>query len=541
MRVGDFEISIFGALPFDERAVTGITITYGYNMIPYARLQLDAPWLQQYYTDFLCNPDDYKKRSEGTTTIIINSPKGCLYFEGYFDGLSLMQTPGGFEYSAIIKSKFQRLLEIYPRMIGMVPGSMNLGTYPETLKMIHGKEDHVWAQLKIGTETIDCTISVSDFIKQTMIKLVKSQAIWKVNTNLNTDMQPLYLYLKNTVHKENIDQALPLLESLDTSALSNCVLKASLCAGGILDLIMGSQEHLWGLMVKTYDALGCALVVGTNSIYVVPNAAFMKIGNSFPEHKQESDTINHAYPADYNNFIFSDNGFVNIKCCYIVPQSQHLPGSTIQPIKAVCSNLGMYPPLGVDDPEVPDDGSSGILALPTDSFIISGLANAFTANAEMQKKLSDGVTNCDLIVTDTNKPYQDMIMHSDDQKKSYYKYCKQVFNQYAKLKFMQAKYQERGGSFTTIFNPKWVPATTGSLYSRNPGLYFNFYVTSVTHSIQLRAPNIGVATTQVNFNSARFNGNPDKVPGIHMDDFYMYSQDDMVAFQQKWVSDITGK
>ncbi|HEY8400049.1 MAG TPA: hypothetical protein VIK89_02235, partial [Cytophagaceae bacterium] len=198
--------------------------------------------------------------------------------------------------------------------------------------------------------------------------------------------------------------------------------------------------------------------------------------------------------------------------------------------------LGVYPREA--DNEIPDDGSCGVLIVETSPFFLKGTAYAFTANGDLQETISEGENyNNKEPVESVEKVKQEMETYAEEVNEATED---QILDYYAKLKFLQTKYLDRTGSFTTVFNPYWVPGTTGSLYTREPGLYVNFFVHTVTHDIGLAPPSIGRAVTQVSFNSARMSKDAQGVPGVTKEELFNYTVEDMVNLQKSWTNNITG-
>ena len=536
MRTGDVEVTIDG-LPFGQDAVTGVSISYGFNSVPVASLQLDAPHINEEYGGvLLCDPDTYKKRDK-LVNISIKAKTGCLNFTGYFDGLNIVQTPGGYEYTAIIKSKFQRLMEIFPKIPGLWPGSVNIFRVPKALKVQFGNTDVLYTTFRDGkSESIETNIPIGVFVKKLFRLLVKTQIDWQITTNVTKDIQKMVNVIMSNNYKKNLQAALPLLDAINTTAIEGCELKANACAEGLLDLVLAEQANLWDLMVSAYKEMGCILVPANDTLFIVPEAGFLKIKNEHAAFQQEATSINHAFPADYNSLMINDNGYINLKYCFMAPVLDGLTHALTEASPASLHMLGVYPPEG-EDSEIPDDGSCGVLIGRSPGFLFNALSYSYTITAdEVQPPLSNpGTPHAPIRTIDSPEAAKEK--REDHQKKmeARREMQQKALDDWAKARFLQAKYAERGGSFNTQFHPKWVPGSTGSLYARLPGLFFNFFVTGVHHSISLSAPKTGTAITQVSFGSTRYSGNPGGVPGVEKDEFYNYATTDMENFQSQWV------
>jgi len=110
----------------------------------------------------------------------------------------------------------------------------------------------------------------------------------------------------------------------------------------------------------------------------------------------------------------------------------------------------------------------------------------------------------------------------------------EIIRNYAETKFYQARYGDRLGTITLDFNPDWVPGTGGSLYIRETGVFIAFYVTGVTHRIDLSPPNNGSATTIINFSCGRIGSDP---VGVDKDMFLGYDRDKEEKLQNRYLGD----
>ena len=123
-------------------------------------------------------------------------------------------------------------------------------------------------------------------------------------------------------------------------------------------------------------------------------------------------------------------------------------------------------------------------------------------------------------VEDNRKPFKDML------------------DNYAEQKFLQVRYGDRQGSMTLSFNPNWVPGASGTLFIRSTEMFLEFYVTSVTHRVDLSPPANGSAITTINFNCGRMGK---QTIGVSKDEFLGYDGKKEKDFQKKFIADITGE
>jgi hypothetical protein len=114
---------------------------------------------------------------------------------------------------------------------------------------------------------------------------------------------------------------------------------------------------------------------------------------------------------------------------------------------------------------------------------------------------------------------------------------KEYLNQWAQVEFCKIKYADRTGNINLPFSNNWVPGSVGALYTRNPGVFLNFFVTDVTHTFSIAAPNQGSAVTSVNFNGGRMGGSINQ--GLAQLELYQYGFDNSQAFCQAFLTDIS--
>jgi hypothetical protein len=531
----DVEIKITGGLPFDETAVSGISIFYGINSIPTVNLELDAAYIQSYAPSFLCNPDDYKNRSI-QVNVEIKSKTGCINFDGFFDGLSVSQLTGSISYSAVLKNKFQRLLEIYPRAFGVIPTSFDIFTDPDQFMFQHGDPVKQYVSFQAAdAQAISTDGKIPEYIKAILKMVVDTQYVAKTLTNFTEDGDDLLKLMKDSYLK-NLQESQNLISRLDISYISDCAIESSICADEIMNILLGREfTDLWSLIVHAFSFLGCCVVVGNDQFTVLPETKFLSFDHPVPDFQSTTIKTNCANPGQYNSFSTSDTGRNNIKAVYVVSDSSKMPGS-INLTNEFASSMGVYPKDG-KDAEVADDGAEGILIVKASPFFLTAMNGFATTNPDAQSSQASQLPPFTDLLPDPLM-VRDRMNAMMDQFKPLKITFQDIRDQYAKLKFLQAKYEDRMGQLTTYFNPKWVPGTTGSLYMRLPGSFKQFYVTGVTHNIAKHAPNSGTATTTVSFCSVR-QGTTGKIPGIKQDDLFQYSQDKMKMFQQSWIADIS--
>jgi hypothetical protein len=534
----EVEITVENA-PFDASAISGITIIHGINAIPIARVSLSAPYIQTTSgKEFICNPDKFKKR-DSPAVFTIKTKTGCMKFTGFFDGMSVQQSPGSLEYSAIFKNQFQRMLEIFPKFCGVMPTSFNPFCAVNDTTVSTGHPELVYPAFKLAGKSVDTNQSIGDFIVDLFKVMIQSQVLY-YNNMQSTPAITIASLLGNGKYQDNLEQAEQLIGATVTDFVSVNHISAAYCASGLMNLLMGDKiGNLWDLLLECIETIGCSVVVGDTKIYIVPKANYLKGPDVAKPQRQEStpDLANIAYPADYNNFVVNDIGYANIKACFITAVDNIL--LTNMATDAMAGNyLGVYPtPDAPSELDNADDGSSGILIFRLEDTMLNGMMTYFTMNNVVQERLATANPYAGSVAENVDA-VQKILQQSIDIAAEANKKQKTIMNQFAKIKFLEQKYTGRTGSLTSVFNPYWVPGSTGTVYSRFPGLFYQFFVTSVVHTISVHAPGTGTAITSISFDSVRSAANIGDVPGVVNVDLFEYDVDKMTNFQYKWLTDI---
>jgi hypothetical protein len=535
----DVEVTVTG-LPFNQKAISGVSISYGYNSIPVASVQLVAPYIEEEARSFLCDPDSFKKQTrDSPVKISIKSKTGCINFDGVFDGMSFCQTPGGLSYSAIFKSKFQSMLELYPKWIGIDPGSIlpfKRVINSQFQSSNSGEEPYLAFKTELGNLMPAGGDNMMQFLVKMLKALVTSQKNVTNGTNTTEKVLPILGLMDGPRYKDNVDRCLAFLELVDLSNVSKIDVMASQNGGYVVDSVLSSTDTLWETLSNSLNQFGAMLLPANNKLFIVPKANFLKMSNlSVPGPQDQSTTPNVAYPSDFVSFVINDTSYKNIYGCYVVPTFLDAHATT----QSYSANyVGSYPNIVSGASDNPDDGSSGLLIVNAPQFIIHNFDSIYAANEKVQNEMAQNFAGDKVDAPEQVKDkYAQIAKTQAGQSRS----IQETLDKYAKSRFLQEKYSERGGSLTlNVIKPNWVPGTTGSVYTRHPGLFYSFFVNTVTHSVSLGAGNSGSAVTQISFNSCRYAGNPGKIPGTNSVDLYSYSSGDMESLQHAWLSDVAG-
>ena len=308
-------------LPFAQQAISGLTTFHGVNAIPYVSLELDAAYIADSTPDFLCNPELYKNR-DFLVTIRVESKTGCFSFEGYFDGLSMAQSVGGLRYTAIIKSKWQRLVEIYPRLFGIIPGSFGIFSDAETLKCTYGNIKLPWSEVTINNlRSVQCDGTIAEFLVEVLKLMALTQIDGSKVIKLNEETDHIFDLIQGTYIKNTELANVQLLNNIDVTYLKDCAIKSFQVADGIMKDVVAKHDNLWNLILSCFSSLGCCVVIGKDKLFALPQAQFLSIDHEVPQNQASDIKINIANPSQYTSFSTSDSGFTNLKASLIAVSS----------------------------------------------------------------------------------------------------------------------------------------------------------------------------------------------------------------------------
>lgn len=492
----------------------GVDLNYTYNEVPVALVDISTDDIS-----LLCNFENFRRKK---VIISINTDYGCIKFEGLIDGLSMVQSIGNIRLQMVVKNSFQVLKETYPKLPGLHPSSMDLFRRVDVIK--HSPEfDDFFKTLSIGLDTrSDRVKNLIDFYIAAAIKYVTAQQNITVVSNVAPAVSGIIQVAKDLA-KTTLPIALDKLGKIDTSFVKGMTISAAsaLVTGHALEGLVNGTDSLFNSLVSNLTDLGCVLVIGNSKAWVVPEVGFLQI-----DHTSKiglgatSDLSNIVYPAQYTSVTFNDNGYRDIKACYVVSDAN------IQLLnKKLTSELGFY---------IDTNAKGGVLTLAIPKFVAVGSAGAlFEATSEAQKAIKEKSDNLSEEL-DEDTTVDELKDVESQLELNGVRSQKEFINNWAQLKYLQAKYMDRLGSISMKFNPKWAPAAVGSLYTRHPGTYIDFFVTSISHRFSLNAPNSGTAETIVNFNCGRI-GKDALGSGIDKIILYDYDAARSLAFAESFV------
>lgn len=536
MAVSDVKVSVDGNLPISP---IGVEIVYAVNTVPYCVVQMDATRS----ASLLADPDSFKR--QGLVNVNLSVKDKTIKFIGLFDGLSASQSVGGINYEAILKGQAQLLLECDTIIPGLSPYGVDPfhATKTDAFSQTSDDQTKIYEGLEQGALSINFDgLSLPEAYKAMAISAVTYQTTPGAYSSLvpqapNLDGTTLKDVMENPGRIAKLQSTITLLNNLDVTALAalkNVVFTSDTpVANNFIHSYVTGPRILWENLIEYYGMLGAIFIPANTKILVVPNNGFITFPHSIPGTRQHSSIPNAAYPADDNFFNYNDNGYRDVGYVALVAQLQASTGS----VHSFAAYQGGYPKKGGNSLAA----GAGLLVIESNPLMLSAAAGYFdpTTNSENAKDhTSEKTTNVPSIQKINNFATQ----QSDPEslaKKSSADYSARVLafgDNYAEIKFYQARYGDRTGSITLQFNPNWCPGTVGTLYAREPGIFLDFFVQRVSHRVALSAPNTGIATTTVDFNCGRIGTT---TASVAEDKLYNYGYGDVLNVQNQFISDIT--
>jgi hypothetical protein len=504
---------------------TGVNLHYGINSIPTAEVQLDPASL-----GLLCDFDSIRRSS---ATITVETTNGCFYFDGIIDGLSINQSFGSLSTSLIIKHPAFWLTEVYPRIVGIHPSSDQIFNYIPGLNVSKTSGDE---SLLMQTMTSVGKLTPAAFNSQNLVDFFVSILTAAVDTQrINSLSQDTTAGLYKILEEANLNRlalaplVTSLLSSINTEATKGFNISAAsrgACSAAI-SAISGLRDNIFSCLVRLMSEVGCCIVVGSSQIFVIPEASFLRIPKlSGSRRGKVSSTPNITLPAEYDNYNFVDNGYAMIKGVYVT----HDANTKLTNLgTAGTVDMGAY----IDSSAI---GNILVTTLPT--FISYGMVEAAVLGSDSnQKKVKENDKqkggHLHPIVVDSERIASLMATTGNSLKDLVKGPSKTYMNQWAEVEYCRLKYGDRTGNFSAPFRNNHVPGAVGTLYTRMPGTFIDFFVTGVTHSFDAK----GEARTSVSFKCGRQGAAADS--GLENLSLFNYNYDSSVTFCSNFLRDIS--
>ncbi len=513
---GQVEINLVGE--FGIMKPIGASIRYGINMIPIATISLGVEHLA-----LLCDFEQYRRTE---ASLLIKTTSGCLYFDGLVDGLSFTQGDRSIGAELVLKSKFQHLMELYPRMPGFHPSTISVFNRIAALKINTSSPNNILSQIDITRNlSFDADTTIVDLFVRAVEASLKAQQDVVLRSAAGQDLADL-IEVSKAFADEKIPRGLELIKQIDTTATSKMAVRASswLVVDAVLKHLENSTGNLLEDLMLKLAHYGCAMVIGNEKAFIIPESGFLKIPHDDVLPKQASDKVNIIYPSQFDSFQFSDGGHVDLKALYVVSDANvNITNERLQ------GDLGKY---------IDQDGKGGLQTMSLPDFVSLGLSYTLAKNNEtVRDKVASGTTTVqgqmdpDTVASQYDENYRKKQVESNQLRS-------QFLDNWAQMKYLQNKFTDRAGQIHSTFSPKWAPGAVGTLYTRHPGTYLDFFVHSVSHSFSVSAPNSGTATTTIGFNCGRV-GNATESTGVDKILLYDYTYTDARTFSEAFVKDIT--
>lgn len=518
---------------FPTLSPTGVQISYGLGEIPTALLNLSPAALELF-----C---DFERFRRSRVKLLVRTVNGCLNFDGVVDGLSMNQSVGGISVQLVIKSQWQVLKEVNTKCPGLTAASVDIFSQ---VGVVNLSSDAVGGALNGGMELYNLTsipndLPIIQWIVRMMQAVVSGQRFEHFQKQVTEPnwVTPLAV-VAQSISDTNLPWAEEKLSNVITEYVDNWDVKASnsVLYSEMFAKLVEARSNLFDLFLSMLAAFECTLVIGNQYAYVVPNIGFLKMPHYVPAFRQISTIPNVVFPAQYNSFSFSDNGYVDVKAVAMIADPTSL---TITATGN--SEVGYF---------IDPSARGGVLVDQLPTFAgVGGLFSYFQTQTDVRKGVASGAPNT--FVGSSSPPSyeqgkkegEDMITAALGVSEADRQYLfDQVFaacNEWAELKYYQVKYTDRVGSFTTLFNPNFAPGAVGQLYTRFPGTHIDFFVTGVTHSLSLAPDTQGEAITTVSFNSGRI-GASALSTGVDKISFFNFNSDTSFIYARNFVNDVSG-
>ena len=561
--------------------VVAATINYGINKIPTAHVQVEPTGGDNNSTrglGILCDFDLCRRQP-----VILNvyTSQGCLQFDGVIDGESISQQPGHFATSFVIKHVFTFLSEVYPRILGAGAGTSNMFALPQgiqidpnfdllennTVSSLQNQFGFYLGDSQVFNLPLDMNQPAIPFlislcktlveVQQKFNALVPKGRIYDNATNFSSFTDVMKAVSVNA--QKMAPTVLSLLEKIDASTFTEgFAVKGTdpVVGAQMIDHIALLEDNMFSSLIRILDEYGCVMVIGNKSAYIIPNTPYLKcnfdesgINTSGAKAKQP----NIAYPADFENFAFNDVGENTIKGVYVIHEPMTI--NTDWAAGGVGIVNGFYSEdLSIDSKTATkaNGNQSGNKNQVFGNIVIRTLpglaanymaAGAYNSSKAIRTVINNGSTTNPLMPTvapaqavTTDAAYKSMTEAFNANTPVWTK-VQSYMNQWAQLEYCKIKYGDRTGSINLPLNLNWVPGAPGTLYTRHPGMFLDFYVTDVTHTISILPTNLGAATTSVSFNGGRTRGSINR--GLDSVDLYAYSFDTSQKFCNTFLTDIT--
>jgi hypothetical protein len=547
----DLQVDLPGVTP------VGLSINFTAGAIPVCTVDLaPAPpgtiKIQGGVSGVLSSPDSFKRRSPVNVTLSVKSHSGkggattrTLKWSGLFDGLSIGNTVGANSYQAVLKGKAQTLLELTTLTPGLTPTSINIYRNPFFAILGNAGSGDANGETAWSSLTFSKSLNLRrnplefyvDLLKTLLDKQYSDYTKYLGNETTSQSEKVIQKIFEEQRYKDALQKGKEILDSIDLSAVTSgsiTQLHTSYPAASskLREIFFGGPSSMLENLMNFLNFMGCTIVFGKDRAFVVPDKSFIKQEHGGAGVGESSNTPNRANPADYNGYIYNDSGYKDVMAV-VLCNPMPVGGHAINNVQFDRGIAGYYK----DEHELTK--ASGILVIPDHPFALY-LAGG-EANHNDAKELKATADNPSESYYATKTKYggkateEKQAVREQEKKQQQTSILADVVNNYAQTKFYQARYGDRRGTITMDFNPNWAPGASGTLFVRETSFYVDFYVESVTHSVDMSPPAGGTAVTVVNFCCGRMGSSP---IGVDKDKFLGYDVGKEKGFISNFISDI---
>jgi hypothetical protein len=513
----------------DGVTITGVTINYAVGSIPTAVIdfvpggpgQIDV---SKAPAAVLADVES-KKRDDITIDLKVRSyaSSGGGYtrktkFEGLLDGMNVSNSVGQNRYQAVAKGKAQVLRELTKITPGLYPTSINIYKNPgysgntsaqKGDNQAHNALNGMLFRLAGKGKTPENTDPIT-FYTDLMKELMEMQENdWEKFIGTEKLVQggiPLEEVFSSEGYKKGLKTGKKFFEDRDLSAVTGGSMQGQVSrkdiANGIMKHFIEGPDNILDNYLSFLGEMNCSVIFGNSKMIVIPSNSVLKQELSPPGDQESQTEPNKAGPADYNGYVYNDNGFKDI-AHVLVLRTGAVGGYSNGSVTKERMIIGQY--------SNKESKASGVLAVYGNPWMVTFPHTAQPKDAEKIKTsaesgdvLPDGAKG----TSGGEKEASQSEEREEEKNKSYEEELKESVKNYAETMYYHAKYFDRQGSINLDFNPQWVPGTGGWLYIKEANTFISFYVTSVTHRVDMAPPNSGTAITTINFCSGRLGSTP---------------------------------
>lgn len=488
----------------------GLTLSYGINELPTSSLDLS--------TEDMALFCDYTAWKRKPIKVIVFSKNGCLQFDGLADGLSTSCSVGSMSTQLVIKHPFQILFETYPRTPGFHPGSEDILNMTPVMSFKNAGNNWFLNLYGTGVPTykqnpIKYVIDLAIFMLENQQRAVNA---YKPRTNANFRLASVIAAVSEYT-PALFKKSIALLNSIDTTRTDGMNFISNGNHANVLISIFSNlaenTSSVLDFVISGIKLFKCNLIIAFDKAYTVPNAGFL-IQEANTNIVGKSTTPNIAYPADYSSYQFSDNGFKDIKGVYVYGAATGMAyGRSVPSI-----GEGAWV-----DPDPLVKGGIAMANIPLFSFY------AFDSSASTAQ-VTTPPTGAVVPGAAAVKGVSEQTQATRDAT------SQEFYDNWAQMTYFELKYMDRTGSLNSMFNPRWAPGAVGTIYTKQPGAFIDMFVTGVTHTFSISAPNTGIASTSVSFTCGRFGKSRTGMSSIRL---FKFDAGSSLAYAADFVNNIS--